>query len=454
MILGVPVAAEPPPAATRTVPALFTAVGWVGVGVFGVAFEVGAGGVEEQQVDLEVEQVRHGEEHRLLHVRVGVGFDEQVHRPVGLILIHAVQTGDGHVVRGPVGGGELRGRVDGPVRDECEQHPFDVGGKPAPAQDRAQRGVDVEGLPQPVQQPCRPGRARGDQSQPVGGGVGAGHRSRVGAGVGVGLTEVTVDRAHQPPQAVGVEPVLPAQVEQHVRLRRRPVALVVGQGEVAHDRAVLVRPRGRPQVHDRTRPHPGLLTQASTRRNVCPHFWELQRSCDPLTRHNLGRTPLMCPPTAERGVDPRPRWCHRPRPARRLSRRRGAAPGGRCPAALGLGRGAFGESGQLAGDPSHRGLSLVAALCGAPLRPDCPGLRPSRATASRTRVRPNRTRFPSSRSAATSRAPATPSSPAACWYPSRTPCPRRPVHTVPPRPRTNVGSHARHQEPPRPLTRI
>jgi hypothetical protein len=39
----------------------------VGGGVFGVAFEVGAGGVEEQQVDLEVEQVRDGEEHRLLH---------------------------------------------------------------------------------------------------------------------------------------------------------------------------------------------------------------------------------------------------------------------------------------------------------------------------------------------------------------------------------------------------
>ncbi len=31
-------------------------------------------------------------------MHVGVGFDEQVHRPVGLILIHAVQTGDGHVV--------------------------------------------------------------------------------------------------------------------------------------------------------------------------------------------------------------------------------------------------------------------------------------------------------------------------------------------------------------------
>ena len=36
--------------------------------VLGVAFEVGGGGVEEQQVDLKVEQVGDGEEHRLLHL--------------------------------------------------------------------------------------------------------------------------------------------------------------------------------------------------------------------------------------------------------------------------------------------------------------------------------------------------------------------------------------------------
>jgi len=64
---------------------------------------------------------------------------------------------------------------------------------------------------------------------------------------------------------------------------------------------VLVRPRGRPQVHHRTRPHLSQLTQASTRRNVCPHFRALRQTRDALTRHNIGRTPLMCPSTAERG---------------------------------------------------------------------------------------------------------------------------------------------------------
>jgi hypothetical protein len=38
-----------------------------------------AGGVEEQQVDTEVEQMGEGEEHRLLHL--GVGLDQQVISP-------------------------------------------------------------------------------------------------------------------------------------------------------------------------------------------------------------------------------------------------------------------------------------------------------------------------------------------------------------------------------------
>ena len=44
--------------------------------VFVVAFEVGRGGVEEQQVDFQVEQVGHGEEHRLLHPPLSVGVHE------------------------------------------------------------------------------------------------------------------------------------------------------------------------------------------------------------------------------------------------------------------------------------------------------------------------------------------------------------------------------------------
>jgi len=68
--------------------------------LLGVAFEVGAGGVEEQQVDLEVKQAGDGEEHRLLHLGLGVGLHQQVHRAVSLVLIHRLQAVDGHVVAG------------------------------------------------------------------------------------------------------------------------------------------------------------------------------------------------------------------------------------------------------------------------------------------------------------------------------------------------------------------
>jgi hypothetical protein len=56
-----------------------------------IALEERRGGVEQQQVDLQVEQVGDGEEHRLLHPGVHVGVDQQVHRPARLILVHPGQ---------------------------------------------------------------------------------------------------------------------------------------------------------------------------------------------------------------------------------------------------------------------------------------------------------------------------------------------------------------------------
>jgi hypothetical protein len=77
-VLGVAVAAQP------------------AVALLGVTFEVRARR-EQEQVDFEVEQVRGGEEHRLLHLPFHVGVDQNVHRPVRLILIHLRQAGDGDV---------------------------------------------------------------------------------------------------------------------------------------------------------------------------------------------------------------------------------------------------------------------------------------------------------------------------------------------------------------------
>jgi hypothetical protein len=73
------------------------------VGVFGVGLEVGRGRVEEQQIDLQVEKVGDGEEHRFLHLGLGVRLHQQVHRPIRLVLVHLIQPDAapsrfGHVV--------------------------------------------------------------------------------------------------------------------------------------------------------------------------------------------------------------------------------------------------------------------------------------------------------------------------------------------------------------------
>jgi hypothetical protein len=223
-VLGVAVAAQP------TLRRLLAG------GLFGVAFEVGAGGVEEQQVDLEVEQVRDGEEHRFLHLRLRVGLDEQVHRPIRLVLIHRSQPGDGGVVAGPLGRGELGARVDRAVGDQREQHPLHIGGEPSLPQHLAQRRVDTELAPQPVEQPHRAERPGIGDRQAV-----ADRLPHIARG-GVGFAEVAVDRGDQPAQPVRVELVLPAQVQQHLRLRHAVLAVVVRELDVADHAAVRVAP--------------------------------------------------------------------------------------------------------------------------------------------------------------------------------------------------------------------
>jgi hypothetical protein len=130
----------------------------VGV-VFAVAFEVRRRGVEEQQIDFEVEEVGRGEEHRLLHRALRVGAGEQVHRPVRLVVVHRDQAGDRRAVAGPVRGREFRGRVNRPVGDQREQHPLDIGAEPPLAHDPGQGGIDAQQPPQLVQQPHRTHRS-------------------------------------------------------------------------------------------------------------------------------------------------------------------------------------------------------------------------------------------------------------------------------------------------------
>ncbi len=84
-----------------------------------VEFEVGGGGVEEQQVDFQVQQGGHRPEDFLLQ---GVGdLAQPVHGPVAGVVVGGGQARKVHVVGDPVGGGELRRGRQCPVGDQREQ---------------------------------------------------------------------------------------------------------------------------------------------------------------------------------------------------------------------------------------------------------------------------------------------------------------------------------------------
>jgi len=117
------------------------------VGLLGL--EVGGGGVEEDQVDFQVEQVRHLVEHSA--GQIGLHRDQPVHRPVAGVVGHPIlpagQPRQVHVVRDPRGGGQLRGRRQRPVRDQREQHPLHHRVPPRPGRQPAQQGVDTQLVP-------------------------------------------------------------------------------------------------------------------------------------------------------------------------------------------------------------------------------------------------------------------------------------------------------------------
>ena len=129
VVLGLPPGAEParlsplPVLAVRLLAGHGVALLIAGDGlVFVLRHEVGGGGVEEQQVDFEVQQV--GEVVEDLPLQVVADLQQPVHRPVAGIVAGRGQPGDQDVLAGPPGGGQFRGRRQRPVRDQREQHPL------------------------------------------------------------------------------------------------------------------------------------------------------------------------------------------------------------------------------------------------------------------------------------------------------------------------------------------
>jgi len=248
-----------PGAEPDTVPSLPTGVpgldGGVGVGVgvgqrvascvaggglVGVVeFEVGGGGVEEQQVDLEVEQVRDLVKHLLLQLFAHVV--EPVHRPVADIVGYFRQAVDVHVVADPVRGGERGRRGQGPVGDECEQDPLERGAAPSGGQQLGHDRVDAQPAPQPVEHVGAPEWARADEAQARPGG---GPQRRGGV-------EQPRQRHDQPLGRGGVDPIGPPEAVEDLGSGGSGggIPVVVHQLQVRHLGAVAVLPLHLPQEH-------------------------------------------------------------------------------------------------------------------------------------------------------------------------------------------------------------
>ena len=113
-----------------------------------VDLEVGARGVEEDHVDLEVEQVGDREEDRLLHpLRTG---KQEVHRPIQLVVGDSVDAVEDDVAAEPAGRFQLRRRLQAALADHREDCPLDPGAAAASAGDARDRLADPQLRPQRI----------------------------------------------------------------------------------------------------------------------------------------------------------------------------------------------------------------------------------------------------------------------------------------------------------------
>ncbi len=192
---------------------------------------------EEQHVDLQVQQVGHGEEHPPL--QLGERVEEEVHRPVAGVVADRREPVDEHPLGDPLAAGELGQRpARQPVGDHREDHPLDQFGVHAAAlRGGTDRRADPQPLPQPVDDPRaahRPGvHHRRDALAAVPARL---RRQRL-----AGLQEAA-DAGDQPRQRRPVDPIGAPEVVHDPRLghARVRVPLVVGQRQVGHHRPVSV----------------------------------------------------------------------------------------------------------------------------------------------------------------------------------------------------------------------
>ena len=251
-----------------------------------VDLPVGGGGVDEDDVDIEVEQVRDRVEDPRGDLAQRV--EQEVHRPIRRVVGKPGAAGDRDPFGDPAGGGQLAARFQRPLRHQREQHPLGrvrvqapVGGDPV------QRRADAQPLPELVEQP-RPAEAARVQDLDLAGVRGRDRLLRV---------EEPRDRGDQPGQRVAVHGLGAAEVVDHLR-RGHPgdrVAFAVRQLQIRHRRPVAVAPLRLPQVHPYTVSTYPLVRSSDTPELVCLHEFAVWVTPQASYQHNRSALPRNVP---------------------------------------------------------------------------------------------------------------------------------------------------------------
>ena len=136
----------------------------VGLGLVGlVGLKVRRGRVEEQQVDLEVQEVRGLPVHAFAELLLDL--QEPVHRAVARVIADTVKAVDPGALTHPARRGELGERLERPVGNQREQHPLGTRIQPAALQQATHDSVDPQPAPQPVEHQRTAHRPRLDEPQ-------------------------------------------------------------------------------------------------------------------------------------------------------------------------------------------------------------------------------------------------------------------------------------------------
>ena len=204
-----------------------------------VALEVGRGGVKEQQVNLEVQQIGGREIDGL--GKLVLDFQKPVHRPVAGVLVELRKPLDPRPLCQPLARRELRERLKRPVGDHREDHPLRKPVEPAALKQPLKRAVDLQRPPQPIQHPRAADRAGLQEAK-----LADRCRSERLAGL-----QRALQRADQPHDRRPVQLVLAPEAVQHadLRLLGYRVPHVVRQLQVADAVAVLRPPLRPPEIH-------------------------------------------------------------------------------------------------------------------------------------------------------------------------------------------------------------